>query len=772
MDIFWEIVASNALVATALAVGTVILSRVLKNPAILHLLWVIVLLKLLVPPLVKAPLPFAIKGWQTAVGAHSVDQGTVALALEADPSTAPSTLTPSESPSLSGKTNNRPQGTFSWFRGIGAGSLSTLLAAAWAFGSCCVFLRYAFFLRRFARLLSDSEPASPAISRMVAQSASQFGLRRIPQVLMTAHALPPLVWSLGTRPRLVLPSPLFARLSEKAQAMIIAHEMAHISRRDYLVRLLELAAKILFWWHPVVWWACSQLHDLEEQCCDSRVMDLVPQQAKTYATALVDTLEFLSKSPRVFVPLPTAVHSTGSLSRRIRMLTHNRTSRLSTLSAASVLAMVAIPLTIVFAGDAATDTFLSGRVTNEAGEPLDDALVRVAIPATDMRYVDSNSDHKRLETLSNANGEYRLELSRIAKPTTVSLDVMKPGYSRSVGTLMGSGDVREVKIVPNSIAEASFTLKPSLYLKGVVVDENGKSIVAARVSSTALYAQALGYVEMTTSNVDGSFELFNYPAKPFGRGDDIAKGKVGFSHPDYIRNEIEDIYTLTQDQRESLRVVLSTGRIISGTVLDVAGNPVPKVMVKAIAAEGGHLKTTMTNRNGKFTLRALAESPTALRVHAFDLKQKIKLPVDLDSDKNNLEVHLQAISLSTEPVSVDVLGMQLTDMNPELQAVYDRYLDQGALILDPGKNFERLEIGHLAEGCNFWIVGEERVGSVREFVQQILTEAASQETKECSVRVVYHYSYVWGDGSNTQYLKLTQDDLEQLRKVLAQLSEN
>src|SRR6266566_2584582 len=110
------------------------------------------------------------------------------------------------------------------------------------------------------------------------------------------------------------------------------------------------------------------------------------------------TLEFLSEHPRVFVPLPTAVHSTGSLSRRIRMLPQRQTSRLSVQSAIFIAAITAFPLIGVFAAgapevtnnantevrDAAAVAILSGRVTDDAGKPLADVRVRVAIPATDM----------------------------------------------------------------------------------------------------------------------------------------------------------------------------------------------------------------------------------------------------------------------------------------------------------------------------------------------------------------------------------------------------
>jgi hypothetical protein len=151
------------------------------------------------------------------------------------------------------------------------------------------------------------------------------------------------------------------------------------------------------------------------------------------------------------------------------------------------------------------------------------------------------------------------------------------------------------------------------------------------------------------------------------------------------------------------------------------------------------------------------------------IKQKVKLPLKLDGDKNDLEVRLEPISLSAEPKPVAVLGMQLTDITPELQAAYDLHDKRGALILDPGKDSERLKIGRLIEGYDFWVVGEKRIGSVREFVNGILAEAAKQDTDDYSVRVVYSFRDTDFSGTNTQYLKLTKDDLKQLRKVAAEL---
>ena len=477
------------------------------------------------------------------------------------------------------------------------------------------------------------------------------------------------------------------------------------------------------------------------------------------------------------------------------MLTQRQTNRLSVQGAMFIAAIAAFPLVVVFAAgapevtnnanaDAAAVAILSGRVTNDAGEPLAGVRVRVAIPATDMRFVDSSTDHKTLEAKTGVNGEYRLELPAITKPTTVAIDAMKPGYRKLAGTLMSGGDTKKVEVAPGVVAKTSFALKPSLYLKGVVVDEQGKPVPAVKIGANATYSRAsssdpmgtpipymIGGIERTASSPDGSFELFNYPVKPPADGDHVAKGNVGFSHPDYVGAVVKDVYTLSQEQRESLRIVLHSGYKVSGKVLDGAGKAVSNVMIEAFRENGTGRKATMTDANGRFVLRGLDKGPTTLRVGSLELKQMIKLPITLDSDKSDLEVRLQAISLPTQPKAVAVLGMQLTDVTPELQAAYDHYFQRGALILDPGRDSERLKIGQLVEGYNFEMVGEKRIGSVREFINQILAEAATQDTDEYSVRVVYSFSTLDFDGTNTQYLKLTRDDLKQLRKVLAELTD-
>ena len=198
------------------------------------------------------------------------------------------------------------------------------------------------------------------------------------------------------------------------------------------------------------------------------------------------------------------------------MLAQSRTNQ---LSARLVGGLLILPLAVAFAVEPeqtsqtapgaqrstnARAAILHGRVTDEAGALLADVRVRVAIPATDMRFVDVSTPHKRLETRTDARGEYRLEIPEITERMTVSLDAMKPGYRRLVGTLFDGGDQQSVEVGPGAEAEATLILKPALYTAGLVVDERGSPIPSVKTTARSVSAQGYAFIEITATNPDGS----------------------------------------------------------------------------------------------------------------------------------------------------------------------------------------------------------------------------------------------------------------------------
>ena len=156
-----------------------------------------------------------------------------------------------------------------------------------------------------------------------------------------------MLWAIGGRPRLLVPTELWAAMSQDERTTLLLHELAHLKRRDHWVRWLELIVAGLYWWHPAVWWIRRALREAEEQCCDAWVVWAMPRGAKTYATALLAALEFVSGA-RTAPAAASATSGNGHVSclkRRLRMIVRAKTPKgLSWAGRLAVLGLAALLL--------------------------------------------------------------------------------------------------------------------------------------------------------------------------------------------------------------------------------------------------------------------------------------------------------------------------------------------------------------------------------------------------------------------------------------------
>lgn len=202
-------------------------------------------------------------------------------------------------------------------------TVGALCAGVWLGGSTAWFLLAAIRILRFRRLLSSATPATPPLQQEVASLAARIGLGRVPDVRIVPSRVSPLVCTPLRRAVLVLPRDLLTRFSAEQRAAVIAHELAHLRRRDHWTRWLEFVALGCYWWLPTVWFARRQLHAAEETCCDAWVVWLLPERARDYARALLETIDFLTPAPEA--PLLASGFSRASnLKRRIDMILRQR----------------------------------------------------------------------------------------------------------------------------------------------------------------------------------------------------------------------------------------------------------------------------------------------------------------------------------------------------------------------------------------------------------------------------------------------------------------
>ena len=154
------------------------------------------------------------------------------------------------------------------------------------------------------------------------------------------------------KPVILVPASALSGLSPQQLEAILAHELAHIRRHDYLVNLLQTLVETLLFYHPAVWWLSRRIRAERENCCDDLAVSLCGDPY-TYAKALAD-LEELRGGSRQLVMAANG----GSLVQRIRRLlgapTHAGRAPGWLAGSASVLVMLGIA-----AGAVGTDAFQS-----------------------------------------------------------------------------------------------------------------------------------------------------------------------------------------------------------------------------------------------------------------------------------------------------------------------------------------------------------------------------------------------------------------------------
>ncbi len=136
-----------------------------------------------------------------------------------------------------------------------------------------------------------------------------------------------MLWAISKTPRLLFPAELVKQLHPDQRATLLMHELAHLRRRDHWIRILEVVVLGLYWWHPIVWWARRELREAEEQCCDAWVVATLKDADRAYATALLQTVAFLSRTPGALPVVASGVGQVRHLRRRLTMIMQARTPR-------------------------------------------------------------------------------------------------------------------------------------------------------------------------------------------------------------------------------------------------------------------------------------------------------------------------------------------------------------------------------------------------------------------------------------------------------------
>jgi beta-lactamase regulating signal transducer with metallopeptidase domain len=193
-----------------------------------------------------------------------------------------------------------------------------LIVAVWLLGFGFFALRLASGLWHVNRLAKSGTPLSENWEEKMAALSERLGMTRPVRLLESAlvHAPAAIGW---LKPVILLPIGMVNRLSVAEVEAVLAHELAHIARRDWLFNLLQAFVETLFYYHPAVWWMSQVVRNERENCCDDAALAATGNRL-AFARALVQVQEMAKPAPLPALALGMSGKSRPLLLERVRRI--------------------------------------------------------------------------------------------------------------------------------------------------------------------------------------------------------------------------------------------------------------------------------------------------------------------------------------------------------------------------------------------------------------------------------------------------------------------
>jgi beta-lactamase regulating signal transducer with metallopeptidase domain len=343
------ILVGSALAAVAALACRTSGRRLSLGPAARHALWLVVLIRLMAPPLVHWPWSLPIPGAMAATASDPAREFAARLRPLRDvdgewesPGEAGAVLDAARSRIEPPPVRDPGPSKWSILSSI-VKRLMPWVAATWLAGSIALGLGQVRRIDRFRRRVRGAAPAPG----WLVDEAERVGGRlavRVPEIRVLPGLGTPLLWCLG-RPVMLVPDDLLRSLDRGRWPAILAHELAHLRRLDPWVRRLELLAGLVWWWNPLFWVTRRRLDFEAELACDAWVLWALPDDRLTYAESLIQISS--SKSPAA-TPAPSlgVAGSARSFERRLTMILGDRVAcRVPApgLLGAALLTLLALP---------------------------------------------------------------------------------------------------------------------------------------------------------------------------------------------------------------------------------------------------------------------------------------------------------------------------------------------------------------------------------------------------------------------------------------------
>jgi beta-lactamase regulating signal transducer with metallopeptidase domain len=324
--------AQSMLVQSAILIAFLFVADLLLREkvraTVRYALWMLVLVKLVMPPSLKSPtgvaywLPKHPSAPLLVTGPGVVD-ATV-------PARAAATATAS-----SDSTASRP--AFTWPAILFIGWLTVFIGLA---------ARVASRFRYVVRMLGRTEPAPESLEKLLESCRQQLGIRRTVQLRCVPNAISPAICGLF-RPVIVIPSALPETLSQSELRSILLHELVHFKRGDLWISHAQILMQLFYWYNPLVWLANAVIRRVREQAVDERVLVELREEAESYPATLVQVAKLALRRPAQSIGFVGILEPGSSLNQRIRHMINHPIPRTAGLGIGALLVVALIALVVL-----------------------------------------------------------------------------------------------------------------------------------------------------------------------------------------------------------------------------------------------------------------------------------------------------------------------------------------------------------------------------------------------------------------------------------------
>ena len=404
--------------------------------------------------------------------------------------------------------------------------IKAVLAGLWLVGTVFMFIRLLIGWFRLRRFYLAAEPVSG--DRRI---GDMYGEKL--KILLTSRIDCPVCFGI-LHPVIMLPPEMYINATPGEIQMVLNHELAHIERRDCLTNLFQRIIEAVFFFHPLVWYASSQLTQQREQICDNYVIEK--------GARIMDYTKFLSRiaeSGLEKTRLRTVALFEGRLLSRIDLLLdpgHSPKTRLSCGTALiSVLALFVCFLALGTVRLEAKPAVQNPSETSQAETATDTAAIDPEIREL------GEAVRKRLTTYSDEK--------------TLTL---KDGQTGRMKVKENITPVAEILLTPHISADGT-----KFDLEGL--DAAGKAIPGTNTTSSVIHdAQSMRMGLGKRFSVDGKDIMSKIQLTPSRQGDDSVTVEVKVLFTRIATPEEIEAMLLTRGKEGQLRLNYGDiGRLIT-----------------------------------------------------------------------------------------------------------------------------------------------------------------------------------------------------------------